>query len=125
MGFQDGTGLKQASPSFLQNLEELALGIDWTDKDGRFFGTHHCGPGGSGDAVNGLDRDCQEHDECYDLHALKIRDNSNPFLSPYDQGWIHYCNQNLCNEARQSSDDGANEVYSYFTHVGVAAVRCH
>jgi len=50
-GFQNGYTYnpKQspwASPTLWQSLGELLAGIDWSDPNGRLFGTHYCGPGG-------------------------------------------------------------------------------
>ena len=42
----------------------------------RLFGTHWCGPGGGGPAVNALDAACEAYDKCYDAAGLSATNNT-------------------------------------------------
>jgi hypothetical protein len=123
MGFQDGYTYDQkqspwAPPTFLQNFGQLLLGIDWSDSNGRLFGTHYCGPGGGGSISPGLDAACAAHDACYKDAGLGVWSNWNLNLSSEQQAKLQTCNQNLCNAVRSMKGvPGASSVNVVFTNI--------
>lgn len=128
-GFQNGYTYnpKQspwASPTLWQSLGELLAGIDWSDPNGRLFGTHYCGPGGGGDTTGALDQACQAHDICYDQHGLTAGDNWNPVNALNGKGSaLRACNQALCDAAARIPGGAANTVRMYFEESGMYG--CH
>jgi RHS repeat-associated protein len=69
----------------------------------RFFGTHYCGPGGSGQPNGTLDKACKVHDECFAAAGLDASVNvgtSTAALSPTQAAAAQKCNQGLYNAAR-------------------------
>jgi hypothetical protein len=129
MGLQNGYTYNPnqspwAPPTVLQNLGQLLFGIDWSDPNGRLFGTHYCGPRGGGDTTGALDQACQAHDSCYAEHGLQWYDNYDPrnFLNGKGSA-IRGCNQTLCNAASQIPGGAANTVRMYFQETGMYG--CH
>lgn len=126
-GFQQGYTPGTTSwtmPTFSQSMLELLLGVNWADRNGRLFGTHYCGKGGSGQTVNGLDRSCYAHDACYAAYGLNYSDNFSLTLSFSKSEALKACNQNLCNSARQLSTPGASQVNKFFTYGGGGFYGC-
>jgi RHS repeat-associated protein len=71
-GYTPGSNV-YTPPLLSQSLLELLLGVDWTDRNGRLYGAHYCGNGGSGEYSTGntaLDRACAAHDRCYDASGV-------------------------------------------------------
>ncbi len=83
----------------------------------RMFGTHWCGPGGAGPAVNQLDAACKAHDQCYDANGFTPWSNWNPIQSPGRIQALQRCNQNLCNAAAQTNNPGSTRVFLFFQQV--------
>ncbi len=112
------------SPSLWQSLTELIVGIDWTDPNGRLFGTHYCGPGGGGNTTGALDRACKAHDACYAQSGLTAGDNWNPRNLFNSKGSaLRACNQALCNATARIAGNAANMIRMYFQETGMYG--CH
>jgi hypothetical protein len=110
--FQQTTPVPSSqTPTFLQNISELVFGIDWTDPDGRLFGTHYCGPGGSGKTTGQLDAFCLQHDACYKMHGVSATANiSLTTLSGLSTGEAQGgCDRVLCSQIRHYRPKDANE----------------
>jgi hypothetical protein len=112
------------SPTLWQSLAELLAGIDWGDSNGRLFGTHYCGKGGSGQTTSDLDRACYAHDACYAAAGLNYSDNFSLTHSFTKSEALKACNQNLCNAARRLSTPGASQVDKFFTYGGGGFYGC-
>jgi hypothetical protein len=60
------------------------------------FGTHYCGPGGSGPVVNSTDAACARHDVCFNSIGLNADTYRHGSLSPAQRQGAASCNQQLC-----------------------------
>ncbi len=99
------------SPSLWQSLTELIVGIDWTDPNGRLFGTHYCGPGGGGGITGQLDAFCLQHDACYKMHGVSAKANISltTLIGLSSGGAQGGCDRVLCSELRHYQPKNANE----------------
>ena len=127
--FQQGAngGGSLSTPTWLQRLQEIALGIDWRDPNGRLFGTHYCGQGGSGGWSQKnfrLNLACAAHDTCYDNAKLSYGDNFSVLLSFSKGEALRSCNQNLCRQAAAIGGSDANNVRDFFTYGGGGFYGC-
>jgi RHS repeat-associated protein len=73
------------------------------------FGTHYCGPGGSGTTVGALDPACKVHDACYAAApggGISAGNNLVPWkpMTPGQAAQAKQCNQALYDAARNHPD---------------------
>jgi RHS repeat-associated protein len=108
-----------------QNLvnEPTDATVNEGNRDMRLFGTHWCGPGGSGTVTSTTDAACWRHDMCYAANNLEWTDNRNKSLPPAKAAALQQCNQQLCNSVRRGSTAGDVMIDFYFTAVGKFTCR--
>jgi hypothetical protein len=71
-----------------------------------FFGSHHCGPGGSGAPTTILDQACATHDTCYNAAGINADGNTNANIpwTAFQTDHAYRCNYALYRAARAHPD---------------------
>ncbi|VDD95758.1 unnamed protein product [Enterobius vermicularis] len=82
----------------LWNLEEMAIcRLHYNALVYNNYGCW-CGVGGSGEPVDGIDRCCMHHDECYDMAVNKKLCRNVPFEYIRDYSWQCVNGEPVCKE---------------------------
>jgi len=96
-------------------METLKPADPWTE---RLFGTHWCGPGGGGPAINVLDAACQAHDRCFDAARLSAASNAGGgHMTLQQAAAASTCNEALADVAAAHPDlPGATRISEWLKH---------